>query len=187
MDSKGRTVYDSVAMSQRPREDQEEGGRVDTWMIRPGTLEELDALIRLRRSLFEAMGYTDPTVLARTDDACRAYFTQEMPSGSFRVWVAEAQDRLVASIGLVVHSVPPSPGNPTGKVGYIMNLVTDAAYRRKGIARALMQWVMSVLDSEGVPIASLHATPDGRPLYKSLGFAADEHTPEMRARLNPSA
>lgn len=152
------------------------------WTIRPGTLAELDELIRLRRSLFEAMGYEDDNVLAQTDEACRAYFSRQMSSGDFRVWVAETQDRLVASIGLVIHSVPPSPGNPTGKVGYIMNLVTEPAYRRQGIARALMQRVLSVLGDEGVPIASLHATPDGRPLYESLGFAADSRTPEMRKR-----
>ena len=179
MESKHETVYDPVARCGRPDKSCERGGAVDEWTIRRGTLGELDELIRLRRSLFEAMGYDDPAILARTDDACRTYFAQKMPSGDFRVWVAEVRGRLVASIGLVVHSVPPGPGNPTGKVGYIMNLVTDPAYRRQGIARALMKRVLSVLEDEGVPVASLHATADGRPLYESLGFAANGHTPEM--------
>lgn len=152
------------------------------WTMRPGTLEELDELIRLRLSLFEAMGYDDPTVLAQTDAACRTYFTREMPSGNFRVWVAEVRGRPVASIGLVIHSVPPSPGNLTGRVGYIMNLVTDPAFRRQGIARALMEHVLSVLSAEGVLVATLHATPDGRPLYERLGFAIDGQIPEMRRR-----
>ena len=153
---------------------------MNEWMIRPGTLDELDELIRLRRSLFEAMGYEDPAVLAQTNDACRSYFKQQMPTSAFRVWVAESDGRLVASIGLVVHRVPPSPGNLTGRVGYIMNLVTDPAFRRQGIARALMEHVLNVLSAEGVLVATLHATSDGRPLYESLGFAADYRVPEMR-------
>ena len=153
---------------------------VSEWTIRPGTLDELDDLIMLRRSLFEAMGYEDPEVLAQTDEACRTYFARQMPSGDFRVWVAEAGGDPIASIGLVVHSVPPSPGNLSGRVGYIMNLVTTPAFRRQGIARALMENALRTLHDEGVPIATLHATADGRPLYERLGFTADTHLPEMR-------
>lgn len=153
---------------------------MSNWTIRPGSLDELDDLIVLRRSLFEAMGHEDTEALAQTDEACRTYFARQMPSGDFRVWVAEAEGQLIASIGLVVHSVPPSPGNLTGRVGYIMNLVTDPSFRRRGIARALMEHVLDVLAAESVPIATLHATADGRPLYERLGFTADTHLPEMR-------
>ena len=89
----------------------------------------------------------------------------------------------VASIGLVVHSVPPSPFNRVGREGYIMNLVTLPPWRRRGIARALLSHVIEVLRAEGVPIASLHATSDGRELYEELGFVLNEELPEMRLSL----
>ena len=179
MDARAPNIYDpGHVATAHPTQGKEDP--VNEWTIRPGTLDELNNLIALRRSLFEAMGYENPEVLAQTDEACRSYFTRQMPSGNFRVWVAESEDRLVASIGLVVHSVPPSPGNLSGKVGYIMNLVTTPAFRRRGIARALIEHALSVLSEEGVPIATLHATADGRPLYERLGFTADTHLPEMR-------
>ena len=89
----------------------------------------------------------------------------------------------IASIGLVVHSVPPGPSNPVGKVGYIMNLVTLPDWRRQGIARALLTHVLDVLRAEGVPIASLHASSDGRTLYEELGFEIRDALPEMVLRL----
>jgi ribosomal protein S18 acetylase RimI-like enzyme len=89
----------------------------------------------------------------------------------------------VASIGLVVHSVPPSPFNRVGREGYIMNLVTLPPLRRRGIARALLSHVIEVLRAEGVPVASLHATSDGRELYEELGFVLNEELPEMRLSL----
>lgn len=89
----------------------------------------------------------------------------------------------VASIGLVIHSVPPGPSNLTGTEGYIMNLVTLPAWQRRGIARALLAHVLDVLRSEGVPVVSLHASRDGRSLYEDLGFELRDAVPEMTLRL----
>jgi ribosomal protein S18 acetylase RimI-like enzyme len=89
----------------------------------------------------------------------------------------------IASIGLVVHSVPPSPANLVGKVGYFMNLVTLPEWRRRGVARALLTHVLDVLRTEGVPIATLHASVDGRSLYEDLGFQLRDAVPEMTLRL----
>ncbi|MFC2078019.1 GNAT family N-acetyltransferase [Candidatus Bipolaricaulota bacterium] len=94
------------------------------------------------------------------------------------------EGELIGSIGLVVHSVPPSPRNLVGRVGYIMNLVTLPAHRRKGIAGALLDHVLGVVRSEGIPVASLHATRIGRGIYERAGFAIDEELPEMRRTLS---
>jgi ribosomal protein S18 acetylase RimI-like enzyme len=94
--------------------------------------------------------------------------------------IEPCEGELVASIGLVVHSVPPSPFNRVGKEGYIMNLVTLPPWRRRGIAHALLSHVVEVLRAEGVPVVSLHASRDGRSLYEELGFAVKDELPEMR-------
>jgi GNAT superfamily N-acetyltransferase len=85
----------------------------------------------------------------------------------------------IASIGLVVHSVPPSPLNLVGKVGYIMNLVTLPEHRRQGIGADLLECVINVVRSEGIPIANLHATAAGRGIYERAGFRLEEGLPEM--------
>ena len=154
-----------------------------TWTIREGRAEEVDRLVALRRVMFEGMGIDDPEVLGQVAEASRKYFLENMPKGLFRVWVAEAGDELIASIGLVIHSAPPRPTNLVGKTGYIMNLVTLPAWRRRGIARALLSHVIEILRAEGIPLVTLHASDEGRGLYEELGFWVADSLPEMRLPL----
>lgn len=174
-----------------------------TWTIREGRIEEVDQLVALRRAMFEGMGRDNPEVLTQVVDASWKYFTENMPTGLFRVWVACALDsdeagvkraansngigtcvgEPIASIGLVVHSAPPRPSNLVGKTGYIMNLVTLPTWRRRGIARALLAHVIEVLRAEGVPMATLHASKEGRELYEEMGFELRDALPEMALRL----
>ena len=163
------------------------------WTIRQATVDEIERLVNLRMAMFDAMGLLDEGNRERIRVDCMAYFEATLPTEVFRVWIAVALDadksgikrdgELVGSIGLVVHSIPPGPSNRVGKEGYIMNLVTLPAWRRRGIARALLEHVLDVLRSEGVPAASLHASRDGRNLYENLGFKTREELPEMGLRL----
>lgn len=155
------------------------------YVIRPATIDDIDILIDLRLTMFQAMGFDDDILLERAAVACRTYFEQHLPTALFRAWVAEAKTSVVASIGLVMHSIPPSPRNLIGVEGYLMNLVTLPGWRRQGVARALLAHVVEVLREEGIPIVSLHTSADGRQLYEGLGFTILEDGPEMLLRLTP--
>lgn len=174
-----------------------------SWSIRAATVDDIPDLVRLRRVMFEAMGHSDVDALDRMCAASAAYFERDLPTDAFRAWVAVSSGLVVdeagggagsgqggicggdavASIGLVVHDVPPSPGRTAGREAYIMNLTTLPAYRRRGIAGALLQHVLDVVRAEGIPIASLHATGAGRGIYARAGFALDPDLPELRLSL----
>jgi len=154
-----------------------------SWTIRPATVADVPDLMVLRRAMFEAMGYADAGALDEMCNASAEYFERDLPTGAFRAWIAEVDRRPIASIGLVIHSVPPSPTRPQGTEAYVMNLVTLPPHRRQGIATALLDRVLETARAEGVPIASLHATEAGRAVYERAGFRADEDLSEMRARL----
>jgi len=155
------------------------------YIIRAATSDDIDTLIDLRLIMFRAMGFDDEAMLHRVGEASRDYFGQHLPTGQFRAWVAEAESHVVASIGLVMHSIPPLPRNLVGLEGYLMNLVTLPRWRRQGIARALLTHVVEVLREQGIPVISLYATADGRQLYKSLGFTFLEDGPKMILKLKP--
>ena len=157
-------------------------------VIRQGKVDEVPEIVALRRSMFEAMGHEDAASLDRMSDAFARYCREHMPTGDFRVWVAENEEgRPIASIGLVVHGVPPSPSYPEGVEAYIMDLVTLPAYRRRGIAAALLDAALDTARSEGIPVARLHATDDGRAIYERAGFQKNETVPEMWCCLRESA
>jgi ribosomal protein S18 acetylase RimI-like enzyme len=142
-------------------------------VIRQATVADIPDLVRLRRMMFEAMGFDDLAKLDVGDAAAADYFARAIPSGEFQGWLAiTPAGEAVSTSGLVIDQHPPGPGNLSGKTGYIMNVVTHPAYRRRGLARRLVQAALVWLDERDIQRAELHATDMGRPLYESLGFAA---------------
>ncbi len=154
---------------------------MEQYAIRFATPADIPAVVRLRRLMFEAMGFDDPAELAAADRACEAYFARAIPAGEYVGWLAiNEQGHAVASGGVVVDQHPPGPNNLTGRVGYIMNLSTEFARRRQGLARRIMRQIMDWIHAQGITVATLHATDVGRPLYAQFGFRGSN---EMKAKL----
>jgi hypothetical protein len=62
--------------------------------------------------------------------------------------------------------------NVTGRRGCFASTCTDMEYRSRGYARATITPLLDLMRSAGVGRVNLHATGDGEPLYRSLGFTA---------------
>jgi ribosomal protein S18 acetylase RimI-like enzyme len=153
----------------------------DEITVRQASTSDAPDLVRLRRLMFESIGYDDAAQLAAGDEAARAYFVRAIPAGEFYGWLAvTAAGQAVGSVGMVIDQHPPGPGSLSGQVGYIMSLAVVPRYRRQGIARRLMQATLRWLAGRGVQHVALHATEVGRPLYEELGFVQSN---EMRLRL----
>jgi GNAT superfamily N-acetyltransferase len=135
----------------------------------PGDAAELT---RLRVLMFADMG-RDPDLL--DDDWQRrnvVHFRRRLAETD--VFAAYVVDRsggglAACAVGwLNEHLI--GTANPGGRVGYIANMSTDPAYRRRGYGRATLVALLGWLRSTGITTVDLHATPDGAPLYRSLGF-----------------
>jgi GNAT superfamily N-acetyltransferase len=59
----------------------------------------------------------------------------------------------------------------------VLNVYVEPHWRRRGLARRLMQEILEWAPTAGVARLVLHASREGRPLYEALGFTA---TNEMR-------
>lgn len=92
-------------------------------------------------------------------------------------------ERAIGCATICYITVMPTLDHPTGKRAHIMNVYTNADYRRRGIARQMMNMLLDEAKEREVTNVSLDATPDGARLYQSLGF---EHSKEyMELALNP--
>jgi GNAT superfamily N-acetyltransferase len=49
----------------------------------------------------------------------------------------------------------------------------DPEFRRRGLARAIMVALLDWFEAARVPVVELHATDEGEPLYRSLGFGQE--------------
>jgi GNAT superfamily N-acetyltransferase len=61
--------------------------------------------------------------------------------------------------------------------GIVLNVFTEPAWRRCGLAEQLMRQLLAWAQKESLDRLVLHASVDGRQLYERLGFVA---TNEMR-------
>jgi GNAT superfamily N-acetyltransferase len=151
--------------------------------IRPATTADVPALVHHRVSMYRDMGHVTPSEEARLRDASAAYFRAALASGEYFAWLAcnlRAKDEVVAGAGLIVRAMIPRPGTSGAietREAQVVNVYTEPAWRRKGIAALVMRELIDYTRAQRINRVSLHASDDGRPLYELLGFAP---TNEMR-------
>ena len=153
-------------------------GNID---IRRATPADLGVVMHHRCSMFLDMGYHDESSLAAMRATSEPFFAKGLGNGSYVGWLAEnPRKKVIAGGGLIVFDYHSSPTDPLPKRPVIVNMYTEPGYRRRGIARTLMEIMVDWCRKEGLGSVLLHASEDGRPLYESLGFRP---TNEMRLML----
>jgi GNAT superfamily N-acetyltransferase len=109
------------------------------------------------------------------------------PAAPFAAFVVGDPDRpgrlASCAVGAIDERLP-TPRHPTGRVGYVYNVGTDPAHRRRGYSRACMGALLDWFDGQGVTRVELKASADGEPLYAAFGFTRIAE-PVMR-RVRPS-
>ena len=64
----------------------------------------------------------------------------------------------------------PSPDNPSGKCAYLMNIYVRTPFRQHGVAHSIVRHLIEKAKARGCYKIYLETTPEGRPVYESLGF-----------------
>ncbi len=129
-------------------------------------------LTRLRALMFQEMGRD----MTRVDEEWRrrsiAHFAERLADReSFAAFVVDKEsDGLAASaVGwLDQHLI--GAANLSGRIGYVANVSTDVAYRRRGYARQTMTALLGWMRTTGISTVNLHASPGAESMYRSLGF-----------------
>ena len=153
---------------------------VPTIIIREGTTADIPEIARQRRRMCEDMNYTDAEALSTMVTVTANYLKKAIPEGSFRSWLACDNGRVVAGGAVVISSWPAHAYDLECRRATILNVYTEPEYRRRGIARQIMETMIAWCKQERFARVSLHASEHGRPLYESLGF---EDSNEMRLNL----
>lgn len=144
-------------------------------VIREARLEDVAEIVRHRRRMYEDMGERDARALEAMQASTSAFLEKAIPAGLFRGWLAQTQaGRVVAGGGMMIVPWLSRPADPEPRRAWILNVYTDPEYRRRGIARRLMQTMIEWCRQAGFQSVCLHTSDDGRPLYESLGFKPTE-------------
>src|SRR5207245_10797903 len=108
--------------------------------------------------------------------ALRAWLRTHLADGSFLASAAEDAGAVVSASGLTVLDRPPYPGNAAGLDGYVTNMYTLPAYRRRGLARQLLDVLIAHTRQVGVKRLFLEASRGGQAVCDEVGCRATRGT-----------
>ena len=148
--------------------------------IREGTVADIGEIARQRRRMCEDMNYNDAAVLSTMTALTADYLNKAIPEGSFRSWLVCDAGRVVGGGAVVIRPWPSHAYDLACRRATILNVYTDPEYRRRGVARQIMETIIAWCRQQGFARVTLHASEHGRHLYESLGFVDSN---EMRLNL----
>ena len=151
---------------------------IDGYKIRSATSMDAGTIAQHRRAMFADMGKRDVSRLDQMAAATRPWIERKITAGEYQGWLAVGPDgSIVAGLGLWLIEWQPTIADLSGRRGMILNVYTELAHRRLGIARLLMKSALDWCRENRINVVILHASDEGRPLYAALGF---KPTTEMR-------
>jgi GNAT superfamily N-acetyltransferase len=161
--------------------------------VRQADPTDVPLLAHHRAAMFRDMGQLAAHLEEPLEQATAAWLREALPRGEYLAWVAEEKGtpgRVFGGAGAQLRPILPRPRPGVddlelGPEAIVLNVYVEPAWRRRGVAGALMRALLSALAARGVRRVVLHASDEGRRLYERLGFLP---TNEMRLtpRTEPS-
>jgi GNAT superfamily N-acetyltransferase len=152
----------------------------DGFSLRQASADEAPIVVAHRRAMFAAMGYADSSALDAMAAKFLPWVEAKMRADEYLAWFAVSADgKIAAGAGLWLMEWPAHMLGSSRR-GNIINVYTEPEFRRLGLSRRLMHPVLDWCRSNRIHLVILHASPEGRALYESLGFRPSN---EMRISL----
>ena len=145
--------------------------------------EDLELLVRTRiQVLLAANQLPEGTDMTAVETASRDYYRAALADGSHAAWLVFDGDTWIGAGGVSFYRIMPTYHNHSGRRAYLMNIYTHPDYRRRGIARHLVDLLVGEARQRGITAISLEATDMGRPLYEAYGFVQMPAEMELPAK-----
>lgn len=150
-------------------------------IARHADLGDIEELVRLREVMLSSfIDAGDDAWKLSAAEILRRRMSEDKPT--IGITVIDAPDGsgglAACAVGTISERLP-GPHNPTGRYGWIFNVVTDAQWRKRGYSRACTQALLEWFGDQSVHVLELLASEQGEGLYKELGFAVSAE-PAMR-------
>jgi GNAT superfamily N-acetyltransferase len=131
--------------------------------------------------MFQDMGRLPEALFDTLQAKAEAYLATALAQGEYVAWVASpvAQpESIVAGAGAQLRRAMPHPQElaggeviiAEGRHAIVLNVFTEPAWRRQGVAELLMRAVLAWARERQLDRLVLHASDEGRRLYERLGF-----------------
>ena len=113
---------------------------------------------------------------------CEAFLFEALCSGSWALWVAESEGRVVANAFVQVVPKVPRPGRLDDAIGYVTNVYVEPEHRGHGVGTELMQHVVAWARKRDLELLIVWPSERSRTLYARAGFRAESEIMEQMLR-----
>jgi len=134
--------------------------------------DDLDVFIKMRINQLQEEG-TEPNLDLKPQ--LYGYYIKHLEDGTFVSWLAIDDRKIVGTSGMSFVEKPPYYSNPYGKIGLLSSMYTLKEYRRKGIAKELLDRVVNEAKDYGCGAVQITASDRGVLLYTDYGFKKNEN------------
>ncbi|SHJ62752.1 Acetyltransferase (GNAT) domain-containing protein [Clostridium amylolyticum] len=133
---------------------------------------DLDVFIKMRIKQLQEEG-AEPTLDLKP--RLYEYYTKHLEDCTFVSWLAVDDGKIVGTSGMSFVEKPPYYSNPYGKIGLLSSMYTLKEYRRRGIARELLDRVVNEAKNYGCGAVQITASNMGVLLYTDYGFKKNQN------------
>ncbi|MFH1074876.1 MAG: GNAT family N-acetyltransferase [Candidatus Firestonebacteria bacterium] len=153
----------------------------EKFKLRRATLKDLEVLAYQRREMFSDMGiFTKKEAKSGDKDYIR-WVKEKIKQGRIVGFLIENGVGKVVSGGcLWMKECQPLPRRKKKDVPYLFSVHTEREYRGQGLASRIVKESIKWAKANGYLKVELHASVQGKGVYKRLGF---EKTNEMRFKI----
>lgn len=138
-------------------------------MIQLNQIREISELMKWRQEVIGCVFGLVPSEELMMQN--RSFYHKHLADNTHLAFVASEDGEEAGCGSLCLYDELPSPDNPSGKCGYLMNIYVREPFRQKGIGHAIVKRLIEEARIRDCGKIYLETTPDGRSLYSSLGFS----------------
>lgn len=150
------------------------------YSIRLARVDEAAIIARHRSAMFRDMGELSAAHVPVMETSMVPWFAERLRTSEYVGWFVESDAGIVAGAGVLLRDLWATQRTLVpGRNAHVGNVYTEASHRRLGLARLLMETILDWCAEHAIDVVTLSASPEGRPLYEQLGFAADTRAMRM--------
>lgn len=144
--------------------------------IRKAGVEQLELLMQWRMRVLAEVFAGEPADEAELCVNNEAYYREHLADGTHTACFAadSASGQIVGCGGICYQEEMPSPDNPAGTNGYLMNIYTLPELRGGGVGRKIIEYLIEDARARGTGKIYLESSRMARALYEEMGFTGME-------------
>lgn len=140
--------------------------------IRKASQSDSKWILHHRVEMFKDMGESEES-LRETAKLTKQYL-EDGWTKDYVYFLVEDDSKVIGGCGISTFRVPPKSSLRNGIFAYLSNMFIEPEWRRKGVGKLLVNYVIDFCKEKQIGLLFLHASDNGLLLYNSLGFGSSE-------------